>query len=163
LTLRNWSKRLKAKTLTGFIAVLGLTAALPFSGGCATLLNSDTQPVTFNSEPEGALVRIDGVAYGRTPVTIPVPRKGWDKQVLMSHDGYKTEIFTLNNTLSGTTLLNVLWWPGAIVDGISGRGGKYASSVSIVMEKGSGTNDRDALAKESGERILDPTTQDESN
>ncbi|XHC25534.1 MAG: PEGA domain-containing protein [Phycisphaerales bacterium] len=138
-------------TSSFFVKSLLIALALKLTilgSGCATLLNSETQPVTFNSDPEGALVRIDGVAYGRTPVTIPVQRKGWDKQVLMSLDGYKTEMFTLNNTLSGTTFLNVLWWPGAIVDGISGRGGKYESNVSIVMEPGEGTIDRDAMREE---------------
>ncbi len=116
--------------------------------GCATLLNSDTQPVTFTSEPEGAVVRIDGVAYGRTPVTIPVLRKGWDKQISISMDGYKTENFTLKNTLSGSTFLNVIWWPGAIVDGISGRGGKYQSHVQVVLEPGTGINNRDEMSNE---------------
>lgn len=123
-----------------------LLATMTLLAGCATILNDDTQPVTFNSDPEGALVKVDGVAYGRTPVTVPVPRKGWDKQVEISKDGYKSEVFTLKNNLSGSTFLNVLWWPGAIVDGISGRGGKYQSNITIVLEEGVGVNQRDDQA-----------------
>lgn len=119
---------------------LAMLAGALWLGGCATILNDDTQPVTFNSDPEGALVKVDGVAYGRTPVTIPVQRKGWDKQVEISLDGYKTEAFTLENTLSGNSFLNVLWWPGAIVDGISGRAGKYQGTVQVVLEPAEGRN-----------------------
>src|SRR5690606_27890971 len=119
-----------------------MAAVLCLGSGCSTILNDDTQPVTFDSDPPGALVNIDGVNYGRTPCTIPVQRKGWDKQVMISLDGYKTEIFTLENTLSGNTFLNVIWWPGAVVDGISGRAGKYQEAVRVVLEPGEGVNDR---------------------
>ncbi len=78
---------------------------------------------------------------GVTPCVIPVARKGWDKMITVAMPGYQTEIFELDSTLSGTTFLNVLWWPGAIVDGISGRGGKYQDNVKIVLIKGSGVND----------------------
>jgi hypothetical protein len=127
------------RAISGLILVFALFG----SGGCATILNSDTQPVTFNTTPDGATVKVDGVAYGKTPTTVQVPRKGFDKQVEITLPGYKTEIFTLeNNPVNGATLLNVLWFPGAIVDGISGRGGSYQSSVSIVLEQGTGANVR---------------------
>ncbi|HVZ94659.1 MAG TPA: PEGA domain-containing protein [Phycisphaerales bacterium] len=126
-----------------FLIAAGVVFALVLLGGCATILNGDTQSVTFNTDPEGAMVKIDGTSYGRTPVSIPVPRKGFDKQVEVSLEGYKTEMFQLkNNPVNGATLLNILWFPGAIVDGISGRGGSYQESVRLVLERGVGVNNR---------------------
>ena len=120
-------------------------AALIGCGGCATILNSDTQQVAFDSDPPGATIKIDGAAYGKTPSTIPVARKGFDKAIEISLDGYKSEVFTLkNNAINGATLLNILWFPGAIVDGISGRGGSYQDTVKVVLQKGTGINDRRA-------------------
>lgn len=115
-----------------------ITASL--LSGCATILNDSTQPVAFSSDPQGAVVKVDGVAMGRTPTTIPVPRKGWDKQLQFELDGYKTAQMTLKNTLSGAAAGNLILGGlvGGVVDGISGRGGGYQGSVHIVLEPGSG-------------------------
>lgn len=130
---------MKLTSLTAPILFLVLSGCF----GCATILNDDTQPVTFNSTPEGALVKVDGTGFGRTPVTVQVQRKGFNKAIEMSLEGYKTEHFTLeNNPVTGATLLNILWFPGAIVDGVSGRGGSYRNVVSIALEPGVGINVR---------------------
>lgn len=137
----------------------GVVLAALFSGGCATILNSDTQQVAFDSDPPGATIKIDGAAYGKTPSTIPVPRRGFDKTVEISLDGYKTEVFTLkNNAINGATLLNVLWFPGAIVDGISGRGGSYQNTVRVVLEKGSGVQDRRAEQENLEKKAAQPAS-----
>lgn len=125
----------------GLAAIVALVS-LVTQTGCATILNDDTQMVAFDSEPIGATVAVDGVRMGVTPCALPIERKGWDKTIQIEKPGYKTEIFVLDNVLSGSTFLNVLWFPGAIVDGISGRGGKYKDTVKVVLEPGQGINDR---------------------
>ena len=126
-------------------AIIIFTASLLFflNVGCATILNGDTQDIAFDSEPPGAYVSIDNVRQGVTPCVIPVPRKNWSKQITIVKPGYKTEMFKLENDLSGKTLLNVLWFPGAIVDGISGRGGHYKDSVKVILVRGTGVNNRE--------------------
>ncbi len=107
--------------------------------GCATILNGPNQMVAFNSEPDGATVAVDGVKMGKTPCVLPVPRKGWDKIITFSKDGHKTVNYKLRNTLSGAVIANVLVpIVGTVVDAISGRGGGYADSVSVLLEPGTG-------------------------
>lgn len=118
---------------------LRVVAALAFASclctGCATFLNDDTQPVSFSSDPQGAIVAVDGAPMGRTPCTVPIARKGWDKHILFSLDGYKPVEFTLKNTMSGAVAGNLLigGLVGGVVDGISGRGGGYQESVQVVL------------------------------
>jgi hypothetical protein len=103
--------------------------------GCATILNDSTQPVAFSSDPQGAIVAVNGVAMGRTPCTLPIQRKGWDKQVSFTLDGHKPVSFTLKNSLDGAVAGNFILGGiiGGVIDGISGRGGGYQESVQVVL------------------------------
>jgi FKBP-type peptidyl-prolyl cis-trans isomerase len=102
--------------------------------GCATILNDATQPVAFSSDPQGAIVTVNGAAMGRTPCTLPIARKGWDKEILFTLDGYKPLNFKLKNSLDGAVAGNIIAPViGTIVDGISGRGGAYQESVQVVL------------------------------
>lgn len=116
--------------MVSFCAVL----ALSFQG-CATILNDATQPVAFSSDPQGAIVSVDGAPMGRTPCTLPIARKGWDKEILFMLDGHKPLNFKLKNSLDGAVAGNIIAGGvvGGIVDGISGRGGGYQESVQVVL------------------------------
>ena len=124
----------------GCLAVLSLQA-------CATLLNDATQPVAFSSDPQGAIVSVNGAAMGRTPCTLPILRKGWDKQILFSLDGHKPLSLTLKNTLDGAVAGNFILGGivGGVVDGISGRGGGYQESVQVVLVPLDSSEDSRAL------------------
>lgn len=128
--------------------------------GCATILNDSTQPVAFSSDPQGAIVAVNGVAMGRTPCTLPIQRKGWDKQISFTLDGHKPVNFTLKNTLDGAVAGNFILGGiiGGVIDGISGRGGGYQESVQVVLvpvESGEDSrilpSDAAAKAAESGD------------
>ena len=108
--------------------------------GCASIFNGPNQMVAFNTDPDGATVSVDGVAMGKTPCVLPVPRKNWDKIITFAKPGYKTVHYKLYNTLSGALWGNVLVpIVGTAVDAISGRGGGYESSVAVVLIEGEGT------------------------
>ena len=109
--------------------------------GCATFLNDDHQMVAFSSEPDGATVKVDGVAMGKTPSAIPVPRKGGDKVVSFELDGYKTLMLELDNNIHAAGFGNLLLGGiiGIGVDAISGRAGSYQNTVHVMLERGSGT------------------------
>lgn len=112
--------------------------------GCATLLNDPEQPVAFDTDPPGAFVSVDGIRMGTTPCVIPVPRKGGDKIISFEKPGYKTEMMNMRNTLDAALAGNLLFggFIGLAIDGVSGRGGGYQKSLRIVLEPGSGVNDR---------------------
>lgn len=117
-----------------------IAAGVSCSGGCATLINSDDQIVAFNSEPDGATVAVDGVPMGKTPVALPVARKGGSKMITFSKEGYKTINVELPNTLNAALAGNILFGGliGLGVDAVSGRGGGYQKSLSVMLTKGSG-------------------------
>ncbi len=117
---------------------IAIAAAIALQG-CATILNDATQPVAFSSDPQDAIVSVDGAPMGRTPCTLPIARAGWDKAILFTHDGYKPLTFTLKNSLSGAVAGNILLGGiiGGVVDGISGRGGGYQESVQVVLARNS--------------------------
>jgi hypothetical protein len=48
-------------------------AALFATSGCAAMFGKKDQPVTFNSDPQGAKVYIGGKYIGQTPVTVKLP------------------------------------------------------------------------------------------
>ena len=75
------------------ISIGGVLLVAAFSAGCATITKSESQPVAFSSEPQGATVSINGVPSGITPVTIMVTRKYGDQMCAIAHDGYQTEQF----------------------------------------------------------------------
>jgi len=123
-----------------FLSV-ALAITVLHASGCATILNGPDQMVAFSSEPDEATVYVDGVAMGKTPCTLPVPRKGGDKLIAFDRPGYKRVEYTLRNTLDGALAGNILLGGiiGLGIDAISGRGGGYKHSVSVFLESGSGT------------------------
>lgn len=96
-----------------------------FLSGCATMFTSSTDPITFKSVPVGAKVEINGANIGRTPVTVPVKRSLTPPQVQMKMDGYETQYVLLQNSFNGVAFLDILFWPGFIVDAATGTLMKY--------------------------------------
>jgi hypothetical protein len=103
-----------------------LCGGLLFTSGCASIFTRSTDPITFNSIPEGAKVELNGMKVGRTPVTVPVKRKLSAPQVRLSLDGYEPQYVMLDNTFNGVAILNVFFWPGFIIDAATGRLMKYS-------------------------------------
>ncbi|MCF8054700.1 MAG: PEGA domain-containing protein [Deltaproteobacteria bacterium] len=104
--------------------LLGTIVAILLTG-CATMFTSSSDPITFSSVPTGAKVEINGVNFGRTPVTIPIKRSLTSPQVQMKLDGYEPGHIMLQNTFNGVAILNIFFWPGFIVDAATGSIMKY--------------------------------------
>ena len=60
-----------------------------FSSGCATIASGTDQNVSFDSEPEGATVRVAGKIIGQTPVSSRLDKKN-DQTVSFEMEGYRT-------------------------------------------------------------------------
>ena len=95
------------------------TVAILFSG-CATIFTGSKQTVTITSVPPEALVQVNGIDRGITPLAIQL-KKGFDGQtVTLKKEGYETRIFTpevIFNPVSIINLGNVLGWA---IDAASG-------------------------------------------
>ena len=52
-----------------------ILSVLFLSSSCATIMTGKTQEVTFDSEPQGAEVAVNGRVIGKTPTTIQLDKK----------------------------------------------------------------------------------------
>ena len=83
--------------------------------GCATIFTGTTQVVTVHTKPLGALVEVDGVESGRTPVDITIKRGGLHT-ISLSKEGYHTETVWLGRKMNLWVVLSLLagFIPGLI-------------------------------------------------
>jgi PEGA domain len=104
------------------IIVLVLAVVL-CSSGCATIFHGSNQNVTLESEPSGANVRV-GPYKGITPYTISMP-KGKDYPIEYSKDEYQSASTALQKSFDGIGALNILFFPGFIIDLATGAMFRY--------------------------------------
>lgn len=92
-----------------------LALALPLLFiGCATIFSGTKDTVHFNSNPEGAVVLINGVARGTTPASIVLDRPGFSSHtVTMRKEGFRDISFVLGKSFNAVSVLNlgaILFW-----------------------------------------------------
>ena len=124
------SDRLKA-----VFSIPGLAICSLLMTGCATIAGSDSQPVAFSSDPQGAMISINGMPQGTTPVTIQVPRQSQDQMVTVEKEGYAVKQFKLEKHIAGITAGNALFGGaiGMVVDMSTGKGMAYQPSVQVKL------------------------------
>ena len=107
-------------------SIVLLVSALLLLSGCATLFSGTEDDITFDSEPQGAQVLIDGIVVGTTPTTVVVDRPGLEEtDVTVQLDGYEPLRFELDTEFNNTAILNVFFWPGFVIDVLTGALFKY--------------------------------------
>lgn len=100
----------------------GLLAMLIFTQGCCSIFKSDPQTISVNSKPPGAKVEI-GPHQGTTPYRVSLP-KGKDFVITATYEG-KTKTANLNKGIEPVYWINILFWPGLIIDLATGNMFKY--------------------------------------
>ncbi len=120
------------------ISICGVLLMAAFTSGCATFTKSESQPVAFSSEPQGATVSINGVPSGITPVTIMITRKYGDQTCAITRDGYQTEQFKLQKHVAGMTFGNIIFNPAVAIIGVgvdvaTGKATNYQESVQVKL------------------------------
>jgi hypothetical protein len=96
---------------------------------CATIFTGTKDRITFNTEPPGATIYIDGVEQCKTPCSLNITRSINDTDVEFKLDGYETRLITLSkefNVVSVINLSNLLGWG---IDAVSGAVMKYDRKV----------------------------------
>ena len=114
----------KGLTLRTVIAV----AMIFFAAGCATIFTSSTQSVTVNSDPSGANYQY-GPFNGTTPAQIEVPKKALASFATFSKLGYQTTTVPVVTGIQGATWWDILFWPGFIIDFVTGNATKLETPV----------------------------------
>ena len=89
--------------------------------GCASIVNGTKQTVSFNSNPPGAKIYLDGAQIGVTPYVCEISR-GDCPEIVMKKDGYAPERLKMTDSIDaaayfgGNLGLCLLW----IVPGVVG-------------------------------------------
>jgi len=99
----------------GFLAVVT---------GCATIISGTTQVLTFQSNPSGAEILVNGIPVGITPLTVTVKRKSGTK-VMVKKEGYKEQSFVLKQSLEPW------FWGNIIFGGLFGSTTDIASGATV--------------------------------
>ena len=87
---------------------------------CATVFTGTADDVYFTSQPTGAMVYLEGHPLGRTPLITRVPRRTRARYVTYELAGHYPVSQYMDTRLNGITFVNLLWWPGFIVDAVTG-------------------------------------------
>jgi len=88
-----------------------------FSIGCATIKHGTTQPVSIDSYPAGATVRINGDVVGHTPLVVTRSRTEEGTGVVsVEQVGYEKKDQQLRQSLSGA------FWANLLLGGVIGMG-----------------------------------------
>ncbi len=102
-----------------------LFTTLLFTSGCATIFTGTKQTIQLDSEPSGAMVQVDGIDRGETPLALSL-QKGNEGQVIrLEKEGYRARTFQAQTTFNGVAVLNLfnlLFWG---IDAASGALWKY--------------------------------------
>ena len=72
------------------------------------MIKGTTQTVTFNSDPDGAEVMIDGKSFGTTPLSVTLKKNKWDT-IMIKKSGYATQTVPLEKRYDEFALLNIFW------------------------------------------------------
>lgn len=107
--------------------VLILTSVL-FSS-CATLFTGTKDRITFNTEPSGATIYIDGVEQCTTPCDLRIKRSLNDTDVKIKLDGYETRLITLSKEFNVVSIINLGNLFGWGIDALSGSVMKFDQKI----------------------------------
>lgn len=108
-------------------------------GGCASIVTGTDQELTFNTEPSGATVSVDGEVLGKTPLTVAIKR-GKNKSFTFQKEGYKEHTSQLSTSTNPWVLGNVIFGGliGSTTDGATGAINEFQPNhyfISLVPEE----------------------------
>lgn len=100
-----------------------VSLALVFTlAGCASIAGDNTRKVRVTSYPKGASIYLDNQRYGVTPATITLPNNIYGgKSVIVKKKGYGEQSAFVNTKFQPVALLDILFWPSIIIDGVTGN------------------------------------------
>jgi PEGA domain len=106
--------------MTKKLLIAGVIAATSFSS-CASIISGTTQTIKFTSSPPAAIVFLNDVQMGITPMELTLKRKN-EYNVKIKLEGFKTYEVNLEQDLNPWYLGNILFGGliGLVVDPITG-------------------------------------------
>ncbi len=91
-----------------------------FLSGCATIFGENGKTIQVHSQPENAQVLINNMPVGTTPALVTIPSTWSASTLTFRKKGYADQYAQVNTSFQTVGLLNIFFWPGFIVDAVSG-------------------------------------------
>jgi hypothetical protein len=107
---------LKMKTIS--IALFALLIS-----GCSTIISGTSQDITFDSNPQGAKVYLNGMIMGTTPFTFNA-KKNKFHSLRVEKNGYISINRTVSKSFDPVALVNI-FWDLSTTDALTGAVYKY--------------------------------------
>jgi len=110
------------------LTIIGLVGLL--LSGCASIISGTSQDLTFNSNPEGAKVYLDGKVVGVTPFTFAAQKNKYDT-MRIEKKGFVSINRDLNKKFDGVAMINI-FWDLSTTDAITGAVFKYEENSYFI-------------------------------
>ncbi len=110
---------------------------------CASIISGTKQTINFTSNPADAIVYVNDINIGKTPLDAKLVRGGKDQKVKIVLEGYKTYEMTLTSKTNGWVWGNILFGGiiGLIIDVADGAIYKLTpEQVNAELAKGVAIN-----------------------
>lgn len=129
--------------------------------GCATVMNGTSQPVEFQSDPDGARVELINGLSCQTPCRYEMKR-GNDSRATFTREGYQTVSVFIQSRTGGSAFGNILAGGiiGGVVDGTNGASNHLYPDPVYVRMVPNGSTEKPLLLDQKGVVI---STVDEYN
>ena len=115
--------------------------------GCAAILNQSRTSVSFNSDPPGAMVYIDGMPSGKTPMRLELSNKH-DYMIQIKKEGYTPCGQTISRSVgAGWVIADVILTGllGVIIDvATDSWSGLDEGHVNCYLERMTGNNNENS-------------------
>lgn len=107
------------------VKLFAISVILITLSACATIFDSSTDTVTFNSTPTGAQVYINGEYRGETPLVLNLRQRNYTVEV--KKDGYQPMVASTSTSLNPWVLGNIITggFPGTTTDVVSSAAFKF--------------------------------------
>lgn len=120
--------------------VLSLTCCATIFSGTTQVINLQAVDADTNEPLDGVTCKVSdakGLSYAvqTNPGTFTATKGNGVLTPTCKKAGYKQESFGVGEDFNGVTLVNVLFWPGFIVDTVSGAIKEYPSHITVFMKK----------------------------
>ncbi|MCC2646201.1 MAG: putative lipoprotein [Rickettsiaceae bacterium] len=127
--------------------LIPLFAALLITQGCATVFSGSDQAINVKVIEANDHDILEGVScvvtdgYGEmhvvqsNPGVVKVSRSSGSVQVNCKKPGYKQLNTAVGDSFNKTTLVNIIFWPGFLVDAVSGAYKKFPTHYVVSMER----------------------------
>lgn len=94
--------------------------------GCASIISGTSQDITFDSNPQGAKVYLNGKIMGTTPFTFSASKNKYHT-LRVEKEGFTSINRTVEKSFDGVAVINI-FWDLSTTDALTGAIYKYDES-----------------------------------